>query len=108
MKRRLTMFGAGVVLGLPLAIGLYQYARGVQEGQPRETTNLEVVLTTCALEPGDLFEERCIERRVVAQQFVPPDAVMADNVASWIDKPVHVSLSVGDAVRTVDFAAKEP
>ncbi len=108
MKRRLRLFGTGALIGLPLSIALFQYASRVQQEQPREVDNVEVVLTTCALEPGDLFEQRCVEARVVPKQFVPPDAIAFDNIASWVDKPVHVKLAPGHAVRTVDFAPLEP
>lgn len=102
-KRRVTVFGAGMLLGTPIAIALFYWAASVQESQPRKTNNVEVVLTKCDLQPGDLFEERCIERRVVAEQFVPPDVIPADNIASWVNQPIHVELAAGSAVRTVDF-----
>ena len=101
------MFGAGVAIGTPLAILLFQYAMQVQETTPRETNNVEVVLTKCALQPGDVFVEKCVEKRVVAEQFVPPNAIAADNVASYLDKPIWVALEEGSAVRTVDFDKKK-
>lgn len=107
-KRRVTVFGTGVLLGLPLAIGLYQYAANERENRPRETTNVEVVLTSCALAPGDVFEEKCVERRVIAEHLVPPDVIVADNVASWTGKPIQVELTAGQAVRTVDFDKQAP
>lgn len=105
MKRRLTVFGAGFLLGLPIAIGLFQYAASVQEQHPRETHNVEVVLTTCALQPGDVFEERCVEKRVVAEQFVPPGTIAADQVGMWVGRKLAVALDPGSAVRTEDFEA---
>ena len=103
-RRRLTVFGAGMLLGLPLAVGLFQYASKVQQETPRETDNVEVVLTKCALQPGDKFDRSCVQRRVVARHFVPPDVIAADNVESWIDRELNVALEEGSAVRTVDFA----
>lgn len=107
MKRRLTVFGAGVLLGIPLAVGLFQYAMDVQESKPRATNNIEVALTKCALSPGDVFEERCVEPRVIAEQFVPPNAIPVDNIASWTGKQIWVELAEGSAVRTVDFTRPE-
>lgn len=106
-KRRITVFGAGMLLGTPLAIALFSWATSVQESQPREVNNIEVVLTSCDLRPGDLFEERCVERRVVAEQFTPPDVIASDNIASWLGKPVYVELAAGSAVRTVDFQPQD-
>lgn len=102
------MFGVGAAIGTPLAILLFQYAMDVQEANPRETSNIEVVLTKCALKPGDVFVEDCVEKRVVAEQFVPPNAIASDNIASYLGKPLWVALDEGSAVRTVDFEKKEP
>ena len=106
-KRRLTVFGAGVILGTPLSIGLFQYAKMSMENNPRETNNVEVVLTSCELQPGDVFEERCVQKRVIAEHFVPPDTIMADQVGLWLGKKVNVGLEPGSAVRTVDFDARK-
>ena len=102
-KRRLSVFAAGAAIGTPLAIALFQYATNLQQSAPRETNNVEVVLTTCSLKPGDVFEEKCVEKRVVADHFVPPNTIVADEVGLWVGKPLQVALEPGSAVRTVDF-----
>lgn len=104
-KRRFTVFGAGLFVGCILSVFLFQYASMV-EG-PRETENLEVVLTTCPLAPGDVLEERCIERRVVAHQFTPPDVLTTDQLGLYVGRPITVALEPGSAVRTVDFRPEE-
>lgn len=107
MKRRLTLYGAGFALGLPIAIALFQYASMVQKTTPRETRSVEVVMTKCALKDGDVFKPECVEKRVVAEQFVPPDVIPADQVGLWTGKTIHAKLEVGSAVRTVDFQTPE-
>ena len=104
-KRRLKVFGAGAAIGIVLSILLFQYAAYV-EG-PREVTKIEVVLTTCDLEPGDTFTEECVEKRAVAEQFIPPDTIESDQLGLYVGEQVTVSLKAGSAVRTVDFASEE-
>lgn len=104
MKRRLTVFGTGVLIGSILSYFLFKYASFVE--QPRTVENVEVVLTTCALEPGDVFEARCVEKRVVASQFVPPDTVTTSQMGLYVGRPVKVALTPGSAVRTVDFETR--
>ncbi len=100
-KRRLLIFGTGLLVGSLLSILLFKYADFV-EG-PRSTEKVEVVLTRCDLAPGDVFEEKCVEKRVVAAQHTPPDVVTSDQVGLWVGRTVAVKLNSGSAVRTVDF-----
>lgn len=101
MKRRLSLFAAGASVGCVLSWGLFQYADYV-EG-PRETTKEEVVMSTCDLSAGDVFEERCIEKRAVPEQFIPPDTVRTDQMGLYIGETLKVDVASGSAVRTVDF-----
>lgn len=100
-KRRLLVFGSGLLIGSALSVLLFQYADFV-EG-PRKAEKVEVVLTSCDLAPGDVFEEKCVQKRVVAAQHTPPNVVTADQVGLWTGKTVNVKLKSGSAVRTVDF-----
>ena len=100
-KRRFAIFGAGAVVGTFLSILLFQYAAYVDG--PRETKKVEVVLTTCDLQKGDVFRPECVEERFVAEQFVPPHTITSDQKGLYVGETLHVGLSPGDAVRTVDF-----
>ncbi len=104
-KRRATVFGVGLGIGTLLSILLFQYAAYV-EG-PRETENVEVILTTCDLKVGQVFEESCVEKRIIAHQFTPPDVVMSDQVGLYVGRKVNVAMKAGDAIRTVDFEGAE-
>ena len=104
-KQRLKIFGAGASIGVVLSILLFQYADYV-EG-PRRTTKVEVVLTTCDLKAGDVFEEECVEKRAVAEQFIPPDTIESKQLGLYVGEPVIVDLEKGSAVRTVDFAEEK-
>ena len=95
------MFGAGVLIGSVLSYFLFQYAAMVE--RPREVRSVEVVVTACDLAPGDVFEERCAEKRVVAERFVPPDTVLSDQIGLYVGRRLEVALEKGSAVRTVDF-----
>lgn len=103
-KRRLLIFGTGALIGTFLSILLFRWAGYVRENEPHEAQKLEVILSSCALQPGDIFEEKCVQKRIIEYQFVPPEAVESHQVGLYVGRAVNVAVEPGSAIRTVDFA----
>lgn len=104
-QRRFLMFGAGLLIGCVLSIGLFKYASQVQGA--REVQRVDVVVTTCDLRAGDELERSCVESRAVEHQFVPPDSMRSAELTEYLGRRLNVALPMGSAVRTVDFSEGE-
>ena len=102
-RRRLLIFGTGAMIGTLLSILLFRWSGYVRENEPRESEQLEVILSSCQLAPGDIFAESCVQKRVIEYQFVPPDAVQSHELGLFVGRAVNVAIEPGSAVRTVDF-----
>lgn len=101
-KRRLSIFGTGLVIGTIASVILFQFW---DSGEPADTAKkVDVVLSTCDIASGEVFEKECAEiRKDVAVHFVPPDILYAKELDWHIGKTLRVDVAKGDAIRTVDF-----
>ena len=101
LKRRMLIFGTGVMLGGVMSIYLLRYAAENQESAPLET--IHVAISTCDLKAGDLFEERCAEKREVETRLTPPDVLLMKRTPLYVGKELATGVPVGNAFRVVDF-----
>jgi hypothetical protein len=105
MKRRLSIFGAGAMIGTVFAIALFQWAT---KNEMKVVTDREVtvIMSTCDLVKGDTLTAECAEERTVKSRFAPPQTLMAADLDWHLGKTLDAPVPKGSAFRMVDFASE--